>query len=958
MDFRILGQLEAVDNGEPVALGSPQQRALLARLLISANEVVATDRLIEDLWRGEPPDTARHTLHVYISRLRKVIDADHTRLQHEGQGYRLTVAPDEFDAIRFERVAADGRGALARDDPATAATLLQEALSAWRGAALTDVADEAYARAEVTRLEDLRLATIEQRLWADLELGRHDEVVEELGDLVAQYPLREILWEQLMLALYRCGRQAEALRVYQTARSNLAGELGIEPGPALRRLEQQILSQDPELEQAPRPETDTIPSELPLQRTSFVGRERELAQAAVLLRRSRLLTLTGAPGSGKTRLALRLAAGAGSEYPHGTFFVPLAAVSDPKHLDAAVARALGLGEVKDEPALVGIQTYLRKRRVLLVVDNFEHILGAAPQVGGLLDTAPDLTILVTSRSSLGLSGEQEYAVPPLELPRLQDESNLEELGACDSVHLFVTRAQSTDPDFQLTPDNADAIGQMTIRLEGLPLAIELAAARIKALTPRELVERLERRLSVLTEGPTDSASRHRTMRDCIAWSYELLSPGEQETFCRLGVLLDGFTLEAAGAVTGLAESETLHRVSSLLDKSLLYRPVHVGPARYAMLEMIREFAVEQLAETGDGRQVAELHAHYFLRLAEHVEPQLTSDPGGVSAKTLAPEVGNIRRAVAFFLEAGDPDLGLGLAASIWRFWQSSDQLVEGREWLDQLLAHPGATASPRAEGLAAAAGLAYWQADYDGALAYYGEALAIHREAGDRSNEADTLCNMSLTALWKKDVDAGEQLAREASAIYAEVGSQKNAGLLLMARASVLYRKHEYAAARQLWLECLELARESGDQALALTQLVGLAAMTFLLGDLPGAMEIALGGIDEALEAQNIHMVVWMLDLVATFGVPVSPKAAVRLAGAADSLRREGGGGMVVESLEFDDARSAAADVLSPTEIARAWADGKAMSLEESVAEAHELGKVVASPQQADTGVEQSVSDR
>lgn len=958
MDFRILGQLEAVDNGQPVALGSPQQRALLARLLISANEVVTADRLIEDIWRGEPPDTARHTLHVYISRLRKAIDPDRTRLRHQGRGYRLAVAPDEFDAMRFERLAAEGRGALARDDPSTASTLLREALTVWRGSALTDVADEAYARDEATRLEDLRQSTIEQRIWADLELGQHNEAVEELRGLVAQYPLREILWEQLMLALYRCGRQAEALRVYQTARSNLAAELGIEPGPALRRLEQQILSQDPDLEQTIRAEPGYTTSELPLQRTSFVGRDRELAQVAVLLRRSRLLTLTGAPGSGKTRLALRLAAELGHEYSDGTFFVPLAAATTAMQLDAAVARALGLGEVRDEPALEGVKSYLRKRRVLLVLDNFEQILGAAPQVGEMLDATPALTILVTSRSPLGLSGEQEYAVPPLEVPRFDDVPGLEDLRAYDAVNLFVARSQSADPAFRLTPDNAYAVAETTVRLAGLPLAIELAAARIKVLTPSELLERLEQCLLVLTEGPADSESRHGTMRDCIAWSYELLSPPDQETFRCLGAFLEGFTLEAAGAVAGLNETETLDRVSSLLNKSLLYRPVHVGPARYAMLELMREFALEGLTATDGSQEIAERHARYFLKLGQQVEPQLTRDPGGVPAKALAPEMANMRKALGFFLQHDDPDRGLSLAASIWRFWQSSDQLVEGRDWLERLLAHPDVSDESRAKGLAALAGLAYWQADYDGALASYEEALTIHRAAGDRFNEADTLCNMSLTALWKKDLDTGERLADEALAIFQDLGARENVGRVIMAKGTLLFLKREYRAAHALWLECLAIAREFDDQALALTQLVGLAALTFHIGSHAEAMEIALDGIVEALEVQNVHMVVWMLDLVAAFGVPVAPETAVRLAGAADALRREGGGGILAESLGLDDPRSAASGVLSPAEIEQAWAAGKGMSLEESIAMALELGGVLAEPRDADAGVEPEVSDR
>ncbi len=931
-DFRILGELEVNQDGGRVELGSPRQRALIARLLISRGEVVSTDRLVEDLWQGDVP-----TLHVYVSRVRKALGDDRTKLQRRGTGYCFSIKPDELDASRFERLAAQGRAALARSDAAKAGAVLREALSMWRGSALTEFANESFAQGEAVRLNDLRLATLEQRMWADIELGQHREVVEELQELAAQYPLRETFWEQLMLALYRSGRQADALRAYQTARTKLAEELGIQPGPALRRVEERILTQDPSLELTPAPAAGSTPIELPLQRTSFVGREKELAQGAELLVRSRLLTLTGAPGSGKTRLALRLAADHRTEFPHGLFYVPLAAITNPRLLAGTAARVLGLREVRGETALQSVQAFLRDRRALLIFDNFEQILGAAPQVGHLLDAASDLTIMVTSRAPLGLAGEQEFPVPPLALPPIERLPDLEQLATYDAVALFVARSRAADPNFDLDAENAAAVAEITTRLDGLPLAIELAAARIKLLRPHDLLHRLERRLSLLVGGPGDALNRHRTLRDAIAWSYDLLDPDEQALFRGLGVFVGGFTIEAAAAFADISEPQALDGIESLLSKNLLYRPVDVGHARFAMLEMMREFALEQLNAEGETQEVAERHAHYLCRLAEEIEPQLTHDPNGDGLQRLASEVDNVRAALRFALEAGESDLGLALASCIWRFWQSSDQLTEGREWLESLLAQQQASPAARAKGLTAVAGLAYWQADYDGALAGYEEALDLYRALGERYDEADTLFAMSMTASLNNDVKAGERFAEEARSIFEQLGSREGLGKVVMAQGYARWQRRDYEGALALYREGLAIARESGDQALAGTLPVGIAALIFHLGDRNEALAQILAAVDEATRSHNAHIVVWALDLTAAFCASVAPEAAVRLAGAVDSLRSEAGGGFLLESLHIEDARSVATPLLAPETLEHAWAEGRAMTLDQAVQYAKEL---------------------
>ena len=940
-DFRILGELEILQDGDSIELGSPRQRALLARLLIGSSHMVTTDRLVEDLWEGDPPDTARHSLHVYVSRLRKMLGGDGTRLERRGTGYRLQVEPAELDASRFETLATEGRAARARRDLDRASTQLRDALGLWRGPALADFADKGFARDEAVRLNELRLATFEERVWVDLDLGRHGEVVEELRDVVAQHPFRETLWEQLMLALYRAGRQADALRVYQSARSNLAKDLGIEPGPALRQMEERILAQDRSLDLLSAATPSGTRNELPLQRTSFVGRERELSQATELLGRSRLLTLTGPPGSGKTRLALRLAAEQAGEFPHGIFFVRLAPLADPQLMAGTIARTLGLRELSGESPLDGLRAFLQERRMLLVLDNFEQILGAGAQVGELLDSAPDVKVVVTSRAPLGIAGEQELPVPPLTVPHLDGAIDVDALAGYDAVALFAARAKAIDPSFDLTPSNAATVAEITMRLDGLPLAIELAAARVKLLTPDDILARLEKRLALLTGGPTDSSDRHRTMRDAIAWSYDLLDPADQALFRRLGVFLGGFTLEAAAAVAGLPDAEALDGVDALLSRSLLYRPVDVGEARFALLEMIRDLALEELVIAGEEHETLGRHARHFLRWAQWIEPQLTTKAQHSAMAMLAQEQDNIRGALRYACTAPDPDLGLLITGCTWRYWESSGQLLEGRQWLERLLATEGGSDPARAKGLIGLAGLAYWQGDYREALTRYEAALDLYRSTGDRYDEADTLYGMSMAATLNGDPVSGERFAAEARSIFEELGVRGGIGRVAMAEAMALHGQGDHARARTLWKAALGVSREVGDHHLAITQLIALGMYAFQDGETEEALAIACEALHDAVGLDSVLLTVWMLDFAAAFAAPTHPREAARLAGAVESLRVVSGAGMVLGPVEIDDARTVAGRSLSSAELEEALEGGRAMALDEAVAYAEQLRRMV-----------------
>lgn len=947
MEFRILGPLEVLhEGGIPIGLGPPRQRAVFARLIVSAGETVTADRLIEDLWPGDIPATARHALHVYVSRLRSALGTDRVRLDRSGGGYRISVAAGELDAARFERLVADGRAALGRGDPEEAEVSIREALDIWRGPPLADFRDEVFAQPEVVRLDEARITAIELRIAATIELGGDSELVGELSDLVGEHPYREVFWEQLMMVLYRCGRQAEALRVYQRARTKLVEDLGIEPGPALRRMEERILVQDPALDRPSTASARTVLRYLPLQRTSFVGRERELAQGAELLSTSRLLTLTGAPGSGKTSLALRLAVDHSDDFPDGIYFVPLADIADARLLGAAIARVIGVREVPGESIVDGVKAYLKDRRVLLILDNFEQILEAAPSVSALLDAAPELRVVVTSRAPLTVSGEQELPVGGLRVPPTDDFCDLDAMADYDAVALFLARCQAADPAFVLNHGNAAAVAEITARLDGLPLALELAAARVKLLSPQELSQRLEKSLPLLTGGPADVDARHRTMRDAIAWSYDLLGNAEQDTFRRLSIFRGGFTLDAASAIAGLSDIDVLKVMESLLRKNLLSRVTNFGASRFRMLEMIREYALEQLHASDLKEETAERHARYFCSLAEATESELTGKDQQAAIAMLSREQDNIRSALQYAVDAPVPDLALLLAGSIWRFWQSSGQLSEGKGWLEAGLKQEGASPSARASGLSGFAGLAYWQGDYEEASARYQEALGLYRAAGDHHLEAETLLGLSMTASLMGDSRAAADLADQALPVFEDLGARDGIGRVHMAQAAAAHRRNEYAEARRLWETALAISRGLGDRQLAVTQLIALAAYSFQDGDVSSALKMALDALDEAMDLRNVQLSVWMLDFVAAFAAPTAPEDAVRLAGAVGSLRQDAGGGMRLGPVDLQDARTVASKILSVERSDRAWLAGQAMTLAQAADYARELVRSVGDGQQ------------
>ncbi|HEX9236931.1 MAG TPA: AAA family ATPase, partial [Actinomycetota bacterium] len=440
----------------------------------------------------------------------------------------------------------------------------------------------------------------------------------------------------------------------------------------------------------PPPRTpDARPNNLPAQLTSFVGREGEIAEVSQILARTRLLTLTGAGGTGKTRLALQVAAAVLAEFPDGAFFADLSALTDAALVPWAVAEALGVPEVVGRSILQGVKDHLRGRDLLLVLDNFEQVADAGPLIEELLAAAPKLKVMVTSRVVLSLRGEQEYVVPPLEPPDLQRMPDVLTLGRFEAVQLFTERALAANSRFRLTEGNAQAVAEITARLDGLPLAIELAATRTKVLTPQQILPRLQSRLSLLTSGARTLPQRQRTLRDAIAWSHDLLDEPERRLFARLSVFTGGWMLESTEAVCNPEDLglDALGGLTSLVDKSLI-RSTELadGRPRFSMLETIREFGLEQLRAGGDFEEIARRHAEHFLRLAVEAEPHLTAEDQRDWLDRGDREHPNVRAALRWAIEAGEAGRAQEAAGALWRFWQQRGHLDEGRRWLDEILA--------------------------------------------------------------------------------------------------------------------------------------------------------------------------------------------------------------------------------------------------------------------------------
>jgi predicted ATPase/class 3 adenylate cyclase len=598
---------------------------------------------------------------------------------------------------------------------------------------------------------------------------------------------------------------------------------------------------------------DRTPNNLPTQLTTFIGREKEIREGLKLLDRTRLLTLTGPGGTGKTRLSLQLAAEAAASFPDGAFWIPLAPISDPELVPSTIAHSLGVQVSGSELPIDRVTEHLHGKRLLLVLDNFEQILPAVATVSALLDAAPDLKVVASSRAPLRISGEQELPVPPLELPDPERLPSIEVLAQSDAVRLFIERARAVKPDFMVTAENAAAVAEIVFHLDGLPLAIELAAARIKLLTPQAMLPRLKQGLDLLASGARDRTDRQRTLRGAIAWSYDLLDDGMKRLFARCAVFVGGAQLEELEAVCGPSAEigrDVLDGVSELVDQSLLRQTALAAQPRFRMLVTIRDHALERLVERGEERDLRARYLAAYVALAERAQPELQGKEQKPWLDRIELEHDNVRAALDFAISEGRADDAARIVFALWRFWQVRGYLREGRSWAERALAVPGATPRWRLRALEATGGLAYWMGDL-GMLEIYAAALALARELGDPKEIALAAYNLSFAyTIPNTDMTKGRALLEEAIALFGELGDGAALGRASFALTNVLAGGPDRPRA-----DLLAAQRTIG---LALEQHRALSNQFDLAWDLHmvGLVALKLGELDRArdawIEATNV----------------------------------------------------------------------------------------------------------
>ncbi|MDG4830584.1 BTAD domain-containing putative transcriptional regulator [Solwaraspora sp. WMMD1047] len=882
--FGVLGPLEVRFAGARVSIGGPRHRALLTALLIRPNAVVSIDHLVEALWE-DPPVRATELLYGRVAEVRRAMRSVAGRPvpdleTHEG-GYLLRVADGALDAQRFERLVEAGSRAAQAGDHRRAAGLQREALALWRGPALADVADLPGAEAEIARLQELRIRAVEARVDADLAQGRHHELIAELVALVAEYPLNERLWGQLMLARHRSGRLGEALATFDAARRELVERLGTEPGEHLRGLHRQLLR--PDLESSPDVPVPVVVLPRPL--TTFIGRDSEVATVRRLLRTHRLVTVTGVGGAGKSRLALEAAAG------RAAWLVELAALTQPDLLPDAVADALGLPPHSTRPRLDSVVEHLRGVDGLLILDNCEHLLGSAAGLAErILAGCPGLRVLATSRERLGVTGEVLLPLLGLAMPEA-GAATAESAGRSSAVRLFVERATAVSPGFALTDRNATAVAAICRELDGLPLAIELAAARANAFTIAELAARLGDRFGLLRGGRT-AEPRHRTLHAVMDWSYRLLDDDERRLFARLSVFAGRFELSWAEQLAADLHppATTAGIVAALVDKSLLSHE----SGRYRMLETLRAYGAEQLAEHGDLDHTRDRHAALVVAIADDPHQQFEGD--GTAAQLVGATIEQFRTAMDWSADRGDAQTAQRIAEALTLHWHEPGQHAVDRRWLQSTL-HRGEHISPtvRARALSGLTLLAAHQGDLDAATVAGEEAAALFQEAGDMDryaivlrrlafaeifcgslNRADALLNRAqqatanpkpgvgaavlteraLTALLLTDFDRAAQLSDDVHKILRDVDNPDLLTYTTLIRAEAT-RNLSGPAAGAEWL-CAALRRIDGTGWLWNTAL-GLQVASRFFDDLglPRQEVIVLSAVHELLQQPGGALLRW-----------------------------------------------------------------------------------------------------
>jgi predicted ATPase/DNA-binding SARP family transcriptional activator len=721
LEIRVLGGIELVRQDVTVPIGGPKPRLALAVLAAHRGSVVSTGRLSDELWGNNQPADPAAVLQSHLSRLRRLLRPE-AEIVARPPGYVLNVPAEMIDAGRFELLC---KRANVSSDPRATVDILERALACWRGRAFDEFVEHEWAVPEAVRLDELRANAKEDLFEARLALGADGSLVGELEAAVVEQPLRERLWRQLIVALYRSGRSAEALRRADSFRVLLRDELGLDPSPSLRELEARVLNEDPTLLQAGHPSRRSVSRRPSTETTRLVGRGDEVDQLIGLVRTHRIVTLTGPGGVGKTRLAKRLANELWDEFDGEVFVAELAPVQDPTSTVAAIATATDVQQRQHLSVEETLVEYLRSRRALLVLDNCEHLRATVASLSErFLNWCPDVTLLATSREVLGLPGEQVWRVGPLGIPA--EGSSAAAASEAPAARLFVERAIAARPGFSLGPDNVADVVEIVRRLDGLPLTIELAAARMRAMSPSSLAERLASGFDLLSGAQTSMAFRHRTVQDLVAWSYDLLDPDEQLLFARLCVFAGSFELDAvegvcAGRDLGISRVSML--LANLVDKSMVQVSDENLP-RYRLLETLREYGRDHLAEE-ERHEVRARHAHWYLEVAEGCAIALASSDESKAVAILDCEFDNLRAAHLWSIEHVDVDVALRLVAGL-REYAFRCMHAEVTGWADAAVALPSACDHDRCPVVMAVGAYGrFVRGDLEGAIELGERAIAI-----------------------------------------------------------------------------------------------------------------------------------------------------------------------------------------------------------------------------------------
>jgi predicted ATPase/DNA-binding SARP family transcriptional activator len=870
VEIRLLGPFEVFAGGKPADVGGSKRQALLAMLALRHGRTAGVDALIDGLWGDELPAAPRNALHHHIGRLRAALGEE--SIVGSADGYALKDV--HVDAVRFEELLAEVRSALRNGDVPGAADAVASALSLWRGPALQGLTGAAWFSAEARRLETLHVDALEEDFEVRLALGEHQELTSPLRSALADNPFRERLWGQLMLSLYRSGRQADALETFQEARRVLADDLGLEPGPELRRLQEAILAHDPAIAAVPIGRGQRV--NLPAPSTSFVGREDELEQIAGVLREHRLVTLTGAPGVGKSRLAVEAARSLEADFPDGIWLVDFARAGG---TDDAVRLLANAVDVRGSDPLTSVTSRLRPAAALLVLDACEHVLDEAARIAStILAECPDARILATSREALHVASEVRFPVAPLEAA---------------AVELFLERARAARPGFEPDAEAVARAAEIVRRVDGLPLAIELAAARVNVLGLAELASIFDRREAILRDSPASDPART-ALQGLVEWSYDLLHGDEKTVLQQLAVHRGGGSLAALvslAAKHGLNEGTVAYLIAALVDKSIVSASFTGSAARYDMLDTVREYVLERLAESGGLDATRGAHAEFFAALADEARTGLRGPDWLCWERRLELENDNLWAALTYARDAPDPGVAVRLGTLGWYF-ALSDRVSEGRRFLELALSatdddppvelrieqlaglcyiateefdlDPALVAGERAVSLAATVA-APWQrglahlmlalalgqsGDAERAATMADDATAAFEEAGNDWGMAASSLIRAIGAAHAGDVltvTATVSVARRHSDV---IGYEAFSAPVMLLEAWAAERRGEEAAAVDAYRRAFELAERIGFGDHAAFALAELGAVALANGDLRKAEELERQALATAAAAQ------------------------------------------------------------------------------------------------------------